>query len=143
MSERKGSPRRTEGAGSSPGADGWLALNDDELLFRIGSLPADHDQDAQLMEVLRSQRHFFVRQEAARKIRDRDLLKAFASDRHAGQVLVRQMTRASDLAYLEMILRESRHLEVGKAVDAQLRLLRDERAREGLPGGISGGSPKR
>ena len=80
-----------------------------------------------------------MRQEAAKRIRDNDLLKAFASDRHIGQVLVRQMTRAADLAYLEMILRESRHLEVRKAADAQLRLLRDERAREGLPGGISGG----
>jgi hypothetical protein len=143
MSERFPVPRRTEGVDPSPGADGWLALDDDELLFRIESLPPEHDQDAQLLEVLRSQRHFFVRQVAARKIREKDLLRAFAGDRHIGQVLVRQLTRASDLAYLERILRESRHLEVRKAADAQLRLLRDERAREGLPGKISGESPKR
>jgi len=142
MSERPVS-RRAEGVGPSPGADGWLAQDDDELLFRIDSLPPDHDHDARLLEVLRSERHFFVRQEAAKKLRDKDLLKAFASDRHVGQVLVRQMTRASDLAYLEMILRESRYLEIRKAADAQLRLLREERAREGLPGAISGGSPKR
>jgi hypothetical protein len=35
------------------------------------------------------------------------------------------------------MLRESRHLEVRNAAAAQLRLLRAERAREGLPGGVS------
>jgi hypothetical protein len=137
MSQRSLLPRRPEDVGPSPGAEGWLAQGDDELLFRIAALPPDHDHEADLLAILRSPRHFFVRQEAAKKVRDRDQLKAFAGDRHIGQVLVRQMTRASDATYLEMILRESRHLEVRNAASAQLRLLRDERAREGLPGGIS------
>ena len=45
--------------------------------------------------------------------------------------------------YLETILRESRYLEVRKAASAQLRLLREERAREGLPGGVSAERPAR
>lgn len=140
MSERSRVSRRAQGVGPSRGADGWLAQDDDELLVRIESLPPDHHHDARLLEVLSSQRHFFVRQQAAKKIRDKDLLKAFAGDRHIGQVMVRQMTRASDRAYLETVLRESRHLEVRKAADAQLRLLRESRERP--PGRVSGGLPR-
>ncbi len=119
--------------GPVPGADGWLALDDDELLYRIESLPRDHRNDPDLLDVVRSSRHFFVRQEAAKRVRDRERLKVFVTDRHIGQVLVRKMTRADDAGYLEEILRESRHLEVRKAASAQLRLLGQERARVGLP----------
>jgi hypothetical protein len=107
-------------------SDGWLDLPDDELLFRIESLPDDHDQDLALMEVVRSVRHFFVRQEAAKKIRDAELLKAHAGDRHIGQILARVMTRTADAAYLEKLMNETKHLEVRKAAEAQLRLIREQ-----------------
>ena len=108
-----------------PGAagDGWLALSDDDLLFRIQGLAADHREDDRLMEVVRSPRHFFVRQEAAKRIRDRERLKDHSGDRHIGQILVRAMTRREDAAYLESLVRESRHVEVKKAAEAQLVLL--------------------
>jgi hypothetical protein len=51
-------------------------------------------------------------------------LKAFAGDRHIGQILARQMRRDTDIDYLEQLLRESRHLEVRNAATAQLRLLK-------------------
>jgi hypothetical protein len=102
---------------------GWLSLSDDDLLYQVESLPADHDKDDALLEVVRSDRHFFVRQEAAKKIRQADVLKAFAGDRHIGQILVRVMNRTADIAYLERLRGESRHLEVRKAADAQLRYI--------------------
>ncbi len=106
------------------GSGGWLALKDDDLLYQIEALgDAPHDKDQALLEVLQSDRHFFIRQEAAKKIRDSELLKAFATDRHIGQILVRQMTRAADVAYLERMRDESRYLEVRKAADSQLRLI--------------------
>ncbi len=107
----------------SPATDGWLALSDDELLFRIQGLAPDHGEDDRLMEVVRSARHFFVRQEAAKRIRDGERLKDHSGDRHIGQILVRAMTRREDAAYLEGLVRESRHIEVKKAAEAQLALL--------------------
>lgn len=107
-------------------ASGWLALDDDELLFRIERLTPDHGEDDALMEVVRSARHFFVRQEAAKKIRDHRRLRAHSSDRHIGQILVRAMNRREDAAYLESLVRESRHIEVKKAAEAQLSLLTDK-----------------
>jgi len=101
---------------------GWLSLNDDDLLYQIELLGDEpHDKDDALVEVVRSERHFFIRQEAAKKIHDPDVLKAFAGDRHIGQILVRVMNRNSDVAYLERLRSDSRHLEVRKAADAQLR----------------------
>jgi len=110
--------------GPGEGDSGWLALSDDDLLFRIESLPADHSQDSILVAVARSKRHFFVRQEAAKRIRDPERLKAFAGDRHVGQILARQMRRDTDVVYLEQLVKESRHLEVRNAAAAQLRLLK-------------------
>lgn len=122
--------RRPETSRPVPGDGGWLALDDDELLHTIESLPADHAHDAQLLEVVGSRRHFFVRQEAAKRIGDGERLKAFAADRHIGQILVRQMTRADDAGYLKTLLQTSRHIEVRKAAAAQLRLLgSDDRRR--------------
>ena len=110
--------------GPGEGDSGWLALSDDDLLFRIESLQADHSQDGVLVAVANSSRHFFVRQEAAKRIRDPERLKAFAGDRHVGQILARQMRRDTDVAYLEQLVKESRHLEVRNAAAAQLRLLK-------------------
>ena len=116
--------RQPVAAGPVAGDSGWLALTDDELVYRIESLPADHAADEELVAVVRSARHFFVRQEAAKKIRDPERLKAFAGDRHIGQILARQMRREEDIAYLEQLLGESRHLEVRNAATVQLRLLK-------------------
>jgi hypothetical protein len=104
----------------------WLALDDDDLLLRIDSVSAQQDEDDSLLEVVASHRHFFVRQEAAKKIREVDHLKVHSGDRHIGQILVRGMTRREDVEYLELIVRESRHIEVKKAAEAQLRLIRGE-----------------
>jgi len=123
--------RRTARAvGAGGAAAGWLALNDDDLLYRIEALgDQPHDKDETLLEVVRSERHFFIRQEAAKKIRDPELLKDFAEDRHVGQILVRQMNRAADVAYLQRLRDESRYIEVRKAAEAQLRLIVRAQAR--------------
>ena len=103
--------------------EGWLGLSDDDLLFEIERLPAGHDADAELLEVVQSSRHFFIRQEAAKKVRSQDRLKEHSGDRHIGQILVRGLNRMDDVAYLERLLFESRHIEVKKAAEAQLRAI--------------------
>jgi len=110
-----------EGPSAGEGGDGWLALSDDELLFRIEALAPGHAMDGALLDVVRSQRHFFIRQEAAKKIADHDLLRGHSGDRHIGQILVRGLDRREDVTYLERLMSESRHLEVRKAAEAQLR----------------------
>jgi hypothetical protein len=127
MSEGDGQPSRRTPWRAGPTADegAWLALDDDELLFRIEGLPRGHDQDQRLLQVVRSDRHFFIRQEAAKKLSDPECLKAHAEDRHIGQILVRGLNRREDLDYLQNLVRESRHLEVRKAAEAQLRFLAD------------------
>jgi hypothetical protein len=125
-----GRDRRAPAAGPYPGG-GWLALDDDELLFRIESLPPEHESDAELLAVVRSNRHFFVRQEAAKRILDAEKLKPFAQDRHIGQILARRMRRGADLTYLEHLMQSSRHLEVRKAAEAQLVEVRRARPRKG------------
>jgi hypothetical protein len=117
--------REPTAAGPLPTDTGWLALSDDDLVFRIESLPANHPHDDDLIEVVRSNRHFFVRQVAAKRIRDAERLKTFAGDRHIGQILARHMRREDDIDYLEQLLRESRHLEVRNAAQVQLRRLRE------------------
>lgn len=102
----------------------WLRLSDDDLLFRIEALgDGPHGEDESLMVVVRSDRHFFIRQEAAKRIRDTERLKAYDSDRHIGQILVRVMRRGEDVEYLQKLMAESRHLEVRKAAEAQLRVV--------------------
>jgi hypothetical protein len=124
MSDDRDGASRRKSWQEGPTDGGWLALTDDELLYRIEALKPDHSHDSTLMAVVRSNRHFFIRQEAAKKIRDPDRLKAFAGDRHIGQILARQMRRESDIDYLEELLRESRHLEVRNAATVQLRQLK-------------------
>jgi len=116
-------PCKLEGNGTAP-PESWLGLDDDELLHRIGTLNPEDDADKRLMEVITSERHFFVRQEAAKRIRDPRLLAGFEGDRHIGQILVRHLTRLEDLDYLERLVAHSQHLEVRKAASAQLALLR-------------------
>jgi hypothetical protein len=125
VSEQPPSRRATwkEGPDGAAAQAGLLSLSDDELLFRVEALPADHDSDHELLEVVCSDRHFFVRQEAAKRIRNPHLLRDHSGDRHIGQILVRGMTRTEDCGYLEKLIAETRHLEVRKAAEAQLRLI--------------------
>jgi hypothetical protein len=119
--------RRPWKEGPEAARGGWLSLSDDELLYRIECLGPDHDEDETLLEVIDSSRHFFVRQEAAKKIREVNRLKEHSEDRHIGQILVRGMNRQEDVDYLRKLLAESRHLEVRKAAEAQLRILTREK----------------
>ncbi len=124
MPDDDGNDRRPWRPGPDEGDHGWLALDDDEILFRLETIEPAPAHDARLMEVVRSDRHFFVRQEAAKRISDVELLKAHLHDRHIGQILARGMNRREDIAYLEGLLAESRHVEVRKAAEAQLVALR-------------------
>lgn len=122
--------RRRPPSQGTPGAEdpqGWLELSDDELLHRIASLPDDHSRDEDLMRIVCSDRHFFVRQEAAKRIMNVHRLKDHSQDRHIGQVLVRSMNRQEDVAYLETLMAETRYLEVRKAAAAQLRAIAESR----------------
>jgi len=102
-----------------------LELSDDELLYWIEALPLGHERDRDLLEIVRSRRHFFIRQEAAKRIGEANLLKDHAGDRHIGQILVRGMRRAEDASYLVRLIAETKHLEVRKAAEAQLKVIRD------------------
>ena len=127
MTEHDEKDRRSRSSSPLPDAPpdgpGWLGLSDDDLLFEIERLPAGHDVDAVLLEVIQSPRHFFIRQEAAKKVGNHDWLKEHSADRHIGQVLVRVLNRTDDVAYLERLLVDSRHVEVKKAAEAQLRAI--------------------
>jgi hypothetical protein len=98
-------------------------LSDDELLFQITSLPPDHDGDEALVAVVRSDRHFFIRMEAAKRVRNVALLHDHRDDRHVGQILVRGLNRKEDVEYLKRLVAESRHLDVRNAAQAQLNLI--------------------
>jgi hypothetical protein len=103
--------------------ESWLALDDDELLHRIETFDARENQDDRLLEVVASNRHFFIRQEAAKRVRDRGRLFAFEDDRHVGQILVRHLTRREDVTYLERLCNRSQHVEVRVAAQVQLARL--------------------
>ncbi len=108
-----------EGPDEAP-EESWLALDDDALLHRIETLGSEEDHDERLLEVVASNRHFFVRQEAAKRLHDRRLLFAYEEDRHVGQILVRHLTRREDLTYLERLAACGRHVEVRSAAQVQL-----------------------
>jgi hypothetical protein len=98
----------------------WRSFDDDTLLAWLQSLPSDHGMDTQLLEILSSDRHFFLRQTAAMSIQDPERLKEFAGDRHIGQILARRLSRTEDITYLATLVQASRHLEVRRAAQAQL-----------------------
>ena len=90
VDERNGAwQRRPWHEGPVPGIEGWLSLNDDDLLYQVEAAVAGKETDQALLEVVRSDRHFFIRQEAAKKISDPGLLEKHSDDRHIGQILVR------------------------------------------------------
>jgi len=110
----------TEGPDADAPPESWLGRDDDDLLHRIQTLDAEEDHDDRLIEVVTSDRHFFIRQEAAKRIKDRRRLYTFEDDRHVGQILVRHLLRREDLTYLERISMLSRHVEVRQAAQVQL-----------------------
>jgi hypothetical protein len=111
----------TEGPSADASPQSWLVLDDDELLHRIETLAAGEDD--RLLEVVASDRHFFIRQEAAKRVRDRERLFTFENDRHIGQILVRHLTRREDVTYLERLSNRSHHVEVRSAAQVQLARL--------------------
>jgi hypothetical protein len=113
----------TEGPDEDAPPESWLLLDDDELLHRIETFDAAEDEDDRLLEVVESDRHFFIRQEAAKRVRDRGRLFAFEDDRHIGQILVRYLTRREDMTYLERLSERSHHVEVRAAAQVQLARL--------------------
>lgn len=127
----------TEGPDEDAPPDGWLGLDDDELLHRIETLGAEEDEDDRLLEIVTGDRHFFIRQEAAKRVKDRRRLFAFEDDRHIGQILVRHLSRREDLTYLERTSMLSRHVEVRQAAQVQLarvwRRLGTSQARDTRP----------
>jgi hypothetical protein len=112
-----------EGPDEEAPEESWLSLADDELVHRIETLAPEINADEQLLRVVRSERHFFIRQEAAKRIRDHSLLFPFEDDRHVGQILVRYLTRREDVTYLERLVARSRHVEVRAAAQVQLAQL--------------------
>jgi hypothetical protein len=139
-----------EGPDEDAPPESWLTLDDDGLLHRIETLDVDSgaEEDDRLIEVVTSNRHFFIRQEAAKRIKERRRLYAFEDDRHVGQILVRHLARREDLTYLERISMLSRHVEVRQAAQVQLARVwrklershaRDTRpiSRVSLPGHVS------
>jgi hypothetical protein len=84
---------------TTPCPGGWLSLDDDELLHRIETFDGTEDEDDRLLEVVTSDRHFFIRQEAAKRVRERRRLFAFEDERHVGQILVCHLSSREDLTY--------------------------------------------
>jgi hypothetical protein len=113
----------TEGPDEEAPPESWLLLDDDELLHRIETFDARENEDERLLEVVASDRHFFIRQEAAKRVQDRSRLFTFEDDRHVGQILVRHLTRREDMTYLERLASRSLHVEVRSAAQVQLARL--------------------
>jgi hypothetical protein len=107
-----------------PAEHAWLSLPDDDLLYQISSLPTEHTADDDLMKIVCSNRHFFVRMEAAKRVRDPSRLQEHWDDRHVGQILVRGLTRGEDVEYLRNLMTHSRHHDVRNAAKVQLELIR-------------------
>ena len=132
-------PRRpwTEGPDEEAPPESWLSLDDDDLLHRIETLDVEGNEDDQLLKVVASDRHFFIRQEAAKRVKERRRLFVFEDDRHVGQILVRHLSRREDLTYLERISMLSHHVEVRQAAQVQLarvwRRLQESKPRDTRP----------
>lgn len=103
-----------------PPAGRWRILDDDDLLEGIQALPPDHEFDRVLMEIVRSDRHLFLRQEAARRLRDEQRLQEIRVDRRVGPILSRHLRRTSDREFLERLASGSRHPGVREAAASRL-----------------------
>ncbi|HUL76797.1 MAG TPA: hypothetical protein VL691_05980 [Vicinamibacteria bacterium] len=129
----------TEDGDDDAPPESWLKMDDDALLQRIETLGPGDDEDDRLVEVVASHRHFYIRQEAAKRVKDRRRLYAFEDDRHVGQIFVRHLSRREDLTYLERISMLGRHVEVRQAAQVQLarvwRRLERSHGRDPVPPG--------
>jgi hypothetical protein len=115
---------QAEGSGVTlPPAGRWRILDDDDLLEGIRSLPPDHAHDRELMEIVRSDRHLFLRQEAAQRLRDERRLREIRADRRVGPILSRDLRRRSDREFLQRLAAGSRHPGVREAAVARLLTL--------------------
>jgi hypothetical protein len=110
----------TKGPVEDAPSTSWLSLDDDALLHRIETLGPGEDEDDRLVEIVASERHFFIRQEAAKRVKERRRLFPFEDDRYIGQVFVRHLSRREDISYLERISMLSHHVEVRQAAQVQL-----------------------
>lgn len=114
---------RRNATGSVARQDSWNGLDDSSLLGWLHSLPANHDRDADLLEIVGSRRHLYVRQVAAVAVCNPDHLLAFLRNRELGPVLTRQLSRVEDVAYLADLVQSSRHPEVRRVAKLQLQEL--------------------
>lgn len=105
------------------GGESWRHLDDDALLAGLAALGPGHGADLVLLEIVSSNRHFFVRQAAALALDDPAPLRRYADDRHLGQILARRLSRVEDLVYLRALAQDARHAEVRRAAEAQLKEL--------------------
>jgi hypothetical protein len=112
-----------EGPDEEAPPESWLTLGDDELLHRIETFDARENLDDRLLEVVASNRHFFIRQEVAKRVRDRGCFFVFEDDRYVGQILVRHFTRREDVTYFERLSNASHHVEVRASAQVQLARL--------------------
>ena len=110
-------------AGPSLPRDSWQGCDDSTLLAWLHSLPEDHDRDAEILEIVGSQRHLYVRQAAALAVSNPDHLLAYLRNREVGPVLTRRLSRVEDLAYLADLVQSSRHSEVRRLACTQLQEL--------------------
>jgi len=110
--------------GDAPGddapPDSWLFLDDDALLQRIASLDSAADEDEHLLEIVTSHRHFFVRQEAAKRVKDGGASTPSRTTGTSGRSSFATCPRREDLTYLERISMLSRHVEIRQAAQVQL-----------------------
>jgi hypothetical protein len=102
-------------------ADAWQGCDDSTLLAWLHSLPAGHGRDADVLDIVASPRHLYVRQAAAVAVSDPDHLLNFLRNRQMGPVLTRQLSRVEDLAYLADLVQSSRHPEVRRLACAHLQ----------------------
>lgn len=123
MSEASRRRPWTEGPDAEAPIESWLLLDDDGLLHRIQTTQPSDNEDERMLEVVASDRHFFIRQEAAKRVQDRNRLFAFEDDRHVGQILVRHLNRREDVTYLERLSARSTRVEVRSAAQVQLARL--------------------
>jgi hypothetical protein len=126
--------RRKKQQVTEPGfaADSWRAHDDGALLAWLHSLPAQHDRDEVVLEIVGSRRHIYVRQVAAAAISNPARLRGFMSSRDIGPLLTRPLSRVEDLAYLADLAQSCRYPEVRRLARNHLeeltaRLLRQPR----------------
>jgi len=116
---------RVERRNASPSLphDSWQGCDDSTLLAWLLSLPGNHDRDTEILEIVGSSRHLYVRQAAALAVSNPDHLLSYLRNAEVGPVLTRRLSRVEDLAYLADLVQSSQHSEVRRLASAQLQEL--------------------